>query len=72
MEKLLHRIEAGEGRPGDVDLLLQMGTNIFGRTVCPLGDASVWPVESAVNKFREEFDFHIREKHCLPGTVSIL
>ena len=72
MEKLLHRIEAGEGRPGDIDLLLQMGTNIFGRTVCPLGDASVWPVESAINKFREEFDFHIREKHCLPGTVSIL
>ena len=72
MKKILHRIESGEGRPGDVDLLLQMGTNIFGRTVCPLGDASVWPVESAINKFRDEFDFHIRERHCLPGTVSIL
>jgi NADH-quinone oxidoreductase subunit F len=72
MEKILHRIEMGEGRPGDVDLLLQMGTNIFGRTICPLGDASVWPVESAINKFRDEFAYHIREKHCLPGTVSIL
>ena len=39
MEKILHRIEHGEGRPGDVDLLLHMGTNIFGRTICPLGDA---------------------------------
>jgi NADH-quinone oxidoreductase subunit F len=72
MEKILHRIEAGEGRPGDVDLLLHMGTNIFGRTVCPLGDAAVWPVESAINKFREEFDYHIHEKRCLPETVSIL
>jgi NADH-quinone oxidoreductase subunit F len=72
MEKILHRLEAGEGRPGDIDLLLHMGTNIFGRTVCPLGDASVWPVESAINKFREEFDYHVREKRCLPGTVSIL
>jgi NADH-quinone oxidoreductase subunit F len=72
MKKILHRIEAGEGRPGDVDLLLHMGTNIFGRTVCPLGDASVWPVESAINKFRQEFDHHIREKRCLPETVSIL
>jgi NADH-quinone oxidoreductase subunit F len=72
MEKILHRIEHGEGRRGDVDLLLHMGTNIFGRTICPLGDAAVWPVESAINKFRDEFDYHLREKHCLPGTVSIL
>jgi NADH-quinone oxidoreductase subunit F len=72
MEKILHRIESGEGRPGDVNLLLQMGTNIFGRTICPLGDAAVWPVESAINKFRDEFEYHIREKHCLPGTESIL
>ena len=72
MEKILHRIEHGAGRPGDVDLLLHMGTNIFGRTICPLGDAAVWPVESAINKFRAEFDHHIREKKCLPGTVSIL
>jgi NADH-quinone oxidoreductase subunit F len=72
MEKILHRIEHGEGRPGDVDLLLHMGTNIFGRTICPLGDAAVWPVESAINKFRAEFDYHVREKRCLPETVSIL
>ena len=72
MTKLLHRIEHGQGRPGDVDLLLSMGGNIFGRTICPLGDAAVWPVESAINKFRSEFDHHISEKRCLPGTESIL
>ncbi|MGQ4807189.1 NADH-quinone oxidoreductase subunit 1 [Candidatus Entotheonellaceae bacterium PAL068K] len=72
MAKILHRIEAGEGRLGDIDLLLHMGTNIFGHTICPLGDASVWPVESAINKFREEFEYHIGEKRCLPETVSIL
>jgi NADH-quinone oxidoreductase subunit F len=72
MEKILHRIEYGEGRPGDIELLLGMGENIFGRTICPLGDASVWPVESAIHKFREEFEHHIREKRCLPETESIL
>jgi NADH-quinone oxidoreductase subunit F len=72
MEKILHRIEHGEGRPGDVDLILHMGTNILGRTICPLGDAAVMPVESAIRKFREEFDYHLREKKCLAGTVSIL
>jgi NADH-quinone oxidoreductase subunit F len=49
-----------------------MGPNILGRTICPLGDAAVMPVESAIRKFREEFDYHIHEKKCLPGTVSIL
>jgi NADH-quinone oxidoreductase subunit F len=72
MKKILHRIECGEGRPGDIDLLLHMGTNIFGRTICPLGDASVWPVESAIHKFRQEFEYHVHEKQCLPETVSIL
>jgi NADH-quinone oxidoreductase subunit F len=72
MEKILHRIEHGEGRPGDVDLILHMGTNILGRTICPLGDAAVMPVESAIKKFREEFDYHLRQKQCLPGTVSML
>ena len=72
MEKILHRLEAGEGRAADIDLLLHMGTNIFGRTICPLGDASVWPVESAITKFRDEFDYHVRAKRCLPETVSIL
>lgn len=72
MKKILHRIEYGEGRPGDIDLLLQMGSNIFGRTICPLGDASVWPVESTINKFRQEFEHHVHEKQCLPETVSIL
>jgi NADH-quinone oxidoreductase subunit F len=72
MEKILHRIESGEGRRGDIDLLLHMGTNIFGRTICPLGDAAVWPVESAISKFRAEFEYHINDKRCLPATVSIL
>jgi NADH-quinone oxidoreductase subunit F len=72
VEKILHRVEHGEGRPGDIDLMLRMGENIFGRTICPLGDASVWPTESAINKFRDEFEYHIREKSCLPGTESIL
>jgi len=29
-------------------------------------------VESAIKKFRAEFGYHIRERKCLPGTVSIL
>ncbi|MEI6049772.1 MAG: NADH-quinone oxidoreductase subunit NuoF [Bacteroidota bacterium] len=59
MEKVLHRIETGEGRPHDLDLLMNIASNIEGNTICPLGDAAAWPVASAIRHFRSEFEFHI-------------
>ena len=35
-----------------------------GRTICVFADAAAWPVQSYVTKFRDEFEFHIREKRC--------
>jgi NADH-quinone oxidoreductase subunit F len=68
MYKILSRIEAGQGRMEDLPLLLDIALNIAGRSFCPLGDAAVGPVRSAVDRFREEFEFHIREKRCPAGT----
>jgi NADH-quinone oxidoreductase subunit F len=65
MFKILYRIEHGQGRMEDLDLLLDICDNIVGRSFCPLGDASVGPVQSSVQRFRDEFDYHIREKRCL-------
>ena len=55
MLQILERIEAGEGRPADLDLLVDIAGNIKGQTICPLGDAAAMPVESFVRKFPEEF-----------------
>lgn len=60
MERVLHRIESGNGRPHDIDLLTSVAGKIEGNTICPLGDASAWPVASAIRHFREEFEFHIK------------
>lgn len=60
MEKVLHRIEHGEGRSHDIDLLVDVAKKIEGNTICPLGDAAAWPVASAIRHFREEFEEHIR------------
>lgn len=68
MEKLLSRIERGAGRPEDLPLLLDICRNMVGKTICVLADAAAMPAESFVKQFRDEFDFHIREKRCLPGT----
>ncbi len=43
----------------DLDLLLDVANNIEGNTVCALGDAAAWPVQSMVKRFRDEF-----EKRC--------
>ena len=59
MERVLHRIETGEGRWHDLDLLVSIASKIEGNTICPLGDAAAWPVASAIRHFRKEFEFHI-------------
>jgi NADH-quinone oxidoreductase subunit F len=56
MEKVLHNIIDGHGKMSDIDLLWDIQTKIDGRTICPLGDASAWPVASAIRHFRKEFE----------------
>lgn len=62
MEKILHRILDGKGKMSDIDLLWDVQTKIDGRTICPLGDASAWPVASAIRHFRSEFEELIQKQ----------
>jgi NADH-quinone oxidoreductase subunit F len=62
MEKVLHRIIEGKGKTSDIDLLWDMQAKIDGRTICPLGDASAWPVASAIRHFRKEFEELIQKQ----------
>jgi NADH-quinone oxidoreductase subunit F len=64
MLRLLTRLEAGLGQPGDVDMLLKVADSIGGKTVCPFGDAAIAPPQSNLAKFRAEFEYHVREKRC--------
>jgi NADH-quinone oxidoreductase subunit F len=59
MEKILHRIENGQGRMHDIDLLVSIAGKIEGNTICPLGDAAAWPIASVIRHFRHEFEFHV-------------
>ncbi|MEJ1958292.1 MAG: NADH-quinone oxidoreductase subunit NuoF [Nitrosomonadales bacterium] len=63
--RIVHRIETGEGRPEDLDLLLSLCENIAGRTICALGDAAAWPVQGMLKHYRNEFEYHIEHKRCL-------
>jgi NADH-quinone oxidoreductase subunit F len=64
LEKILTRIEAGQGRQEDMGLLENIADNIQGQTICPLGDAAAMPVRSFVQQFRSEFQEHVDSKTC--------
>ena len=64
MEKIFRGIEQGKGEKGDLDLILNVSGNIMGNTICPFGDAAAMPAAAFVNKYRDEFEAHIKEKKC--------
>ncbi len=63
LNRTLKRIVAGQGRREDVDMLVGVANNIEGHTICALGDAAAWPVQSFVKHFRHEFEYFIEHGH---------
>ncbi len=61
MEKILHSFDRSEATITDIDLLLDVANNIEGNTICALGDAAAWPVQSVIKKFRGEFEKRTRD-----------
>ncbi len=60
LRKTLERFHAGLGRQEDIDLIADLAKNMLGRTFCPLGDAAAMPTISIVQKWRGEFEGHLR------------
>ena len=60
--RVLERILAGQGQPGDLDLLLDLGEQMTGKTICVLSDSCAAPVVSGIRKFRGEFEAYIRRE----------
>ncbi|HIJ82908.1 MAG: NADH dehydrogenase subunit F [Magnetococcales bacterium] len=65
LAQILTRLEAGGGRPGDIELLEELCGNISGKTICALGDAAAMPVAGAIRAFREEFVYHVEHGRCM-------
>ena len=63
--RIVNRIEHGEGRPEDLDLLNDVAANIQGRTICALGDAAAMPVRGMLKHYMDEFAYHVEHKRCL-------
>ncbi len=63
--RVMHRIENGQGRQEDLDLLMSVTENIMGRTICALGDAAAMPVRGFLKHYKDEVEYHSENKKCL-------
>jgi NADH-quinone oxidoreductase subunit F len=64
MLDILEDITQGKGRPGDIDLLLELGASVKDASLCALGGTAPNPVLTTIRYFRDEYEAHINEKRC--------
>ncbi|MGB5347908.1 MAG: NADH-ubiquinone oxidoreductase-F iron-sulfur binding region domain-containing protein, partial [Woeseia sp.] len=60
--RMLSRIIDGQGRHEDLDRLVQVANKIEGHTICALGDAAAWPVQSFLRHFHHEFEYMVEHR----------
>jgi NADH-quinone oxidoreductase subunit F len=74
LKQIMERLEHGKGSQDDIDKLLDICSNIFGRSFCPLADGAVSPITSAVKYFRKEFEagMHTPADELFPPGASTL
>ena len=67
MLEILNRICEGKGEEGDIELLIELGNQIKDTSLCGLGQSAPNPVLSTIRYFRDEYEEHIKNKHCEAG-----
>jgi NADH-quinone oxidoreductase subunit F len=66
LEKILKRMDKGQGSISDLDLLVSVANNIEGNTICALGEAAAWPVKFMIQRFRDYFETRVSPEVVLP------
>jgi NADH-quinone oxidoreductase subunit F len=59
MWRVMERLAVGNATPAEIDMLLDVSTEIEGHTICALGDAAAWPVQGLIRHFRPEIERRI-------------
>ncbi|MFC3713916.1 NADH-quinone oxidoreductase subunit NuoF [Sphingoaurantiacus capsulatus] len=62
MWRVMERLREGDAAPEEIDLLLDVTTEVEGHTICALGDAAAWPIQGLIRHFRPELERRIAEK----------
>jgi NADH-quinone oxidoreductase subunit F len=64
MARVLQRMERGQGRTEDIELIREVGQNMLFKSFCALADGAVSPLDSSIKYFRDEYDEHVRLGRC--------
>mgnify|MGYP002635913274 FL=1 len=64
MKKISDRLVEGKATPKDIETLESVAYQIDGRTICAFGEASSWPVEAIIAKFRDELLSETKEENA--------
>jgi NADH-quinone oxidoreductase subunit F len=59
LNRTLKRVLSGSARREDLGLLLDVANRIEGHTICGLGDAAAWPVQSFLKHYKHEFEYMV-------------
>ncbi|HEX3816520.1 MAG TPA: NADH-quinone oxidoreductase subunit NuoF [Mycobacteriales bacterium] len=62
--QIYDRLENGTATASDLDTLLDVSTNILGKSFCGLGDGATSPVTSSIKHFRDEYVAHYEQGGC--------
>jgi NADH-quinone oxidoreductase subunit F len=62
MWRVMERLVTGEAEYHEIDLLLEVTTEIEGHTICALGDAAAWPIQGLIRHFRPEVEARIAKR----------
>ncbi|MDZ4761772.1 MAG: NADH-quinone oxidoreductase subunit NuoF [Alphaproteobacteria bacterium] len=59
MWRVLERMARGESETAEIDMLLDVASQVEGHTICALGDAAAWPIQGLIRHFRHEIEERI-------------
>jgi NADH-quinone oxidoreductase subunit F len=72
MWEIVKDITEGQGKEGDIELLVTLARAVKDASLCGLGQTAANPVLSTVRYFREEYETHIKDKKCPAGVCKDL
>lgn len=64
LEKIIERIEKGQGESKDLNIIIEASNAMISRTICVLADSIAVPAKHFINKYRSEFEVHISSRRC--------
>ena len=70
MDQILEKITSGNGEPGDIEKLEQLGKHVKAGALCGLGNSAPNPVLTTIKYFRHEYEEHIHDKYCRAGVCT--